>query len=564
MLSKFSIAAKIYLLVAIQLSFVLIVGITSIRQMGKVGAELVEIAEKDIPLTTSISNITVHQLEQAILFERALFYGLKLQNGDSSATTQINKAVQAFEELNRSTQQEIAEAKDFITATIDGLHTIESIQKFQSLSDALGKVDRLYSSYTSQALPILSNIQASNIDLNSIDMTSIESIEHEIDELLIAALHEIENFTQASALQAEKDEQNGLLSIQITLIAALLIALACSTYIISTIKTPLKRLIASLENLATGSADLTAHIENKSTDEIGQITRLFNRVIENIHQVMTQVKTGTEVLSTSSEQTIKTVEHTTNTVYKQQQESQMIATAINEMSSTIQEVAKLTSDASTSSTDAQDQMKKGIIANENSQKLLQKLANDITATSTTIENLAQETEGIGAILDAIRGIAEQTNLLSLNAAIEAARAGESGRGFAVVADEVRSLAQRTQSSTQDIQSLVERLQSEARSAVSSMEKGNESAKTCLDNSAQASEVIILADAAVTNIQQLSVQIATATEQQSSVANEINGNVSNLHSMVNSAVGDIEKVTEENHEINKQVRGLTAEVDKFTI
>jgi len=190
------------------------------------------------------------------------------------------------------------------------------------------------------------------------------------------------------------------------------------------------------------------------------------------------------------------------------------------------------------------------------------LEQEIELASATIGHLAEKTNGIGMVLETIRGIAEQTNLLALNAAIEAARAGESGRGFAVVADEVRSLAQRTQSSTGDIQSLVEGLQAEAKNAVGCMKKGSDSTQVCLEKSSITANYFVEISDIVTNITALNEQIATATEQQSVATDEINTNLTTITNIAAATSSGARTTSQANQTINAGLDDLRLQVHQF--
>lgn len=217
-------------------------------------------------------------------------------------------------------------------------------------------------------------------------------------------------------------------------------------------------------------------------------------------------------------------------------------------SATINEVAQNASEASNSVNLVKGKAHNAQRVVEQSIDSISELADSVTKASETIQNLAAETENIGSILDVIRGIAEQTNLLALNAAIEAARAGEQGRGFAVVADEVRSLAKRTQDATEEIQAMIEQLQSGAHSAVSVISNGNEIAQNTVEKSAVVGEALSEISQDITSVSDMSMQIASATEEQSATVDLINKNVDSI----NQSFAD---VTETSH----QVKGSSSEL-----
>uniref|UniRef100_UPI003F8D6D13 methyl-accepting chemotaxis protein n=1 Tax=Pseudomonas sp. TaxID=306 RepID=UPI003F8D6D13 len=230
-------------------------------------------------------------------------------------------------------------------------------------------------------------------------------------------------------------------------------------------------------------------------------------------------------------------------------EIDQVATASNEMSATAHDVANSASNAATAARGADQSAKDGMAIIERSTRDINSLAEEVSKAVGEVEALAVNSEKIGSVLEVIRSIAEQTNLLALNAAIEAARAGDSGRGFAVVADEVRNLARRTQVSVEEIRQVIERIQSNTREVVATMHSSHNKAQENAGQINQAVQALDRISEAVTVISDMNLQIASAAEQQSSVAEEVNRNVSAIRSVTETLTGQAAESAKVSSQLN---------------
>jgi len=284
--------------------------------------------------------------------------------------------------------------------------------------------------------------------------------------------------------------------------------------------------------IATGARAARAVIDNPlmqliytdSTDEVGAMALAMKMQASELRAVVGRISDSSLALKSSAEVLANTIEETNVRVHEQQSQTDQVATAMHEMSATVQEVARNAAYAADGTKEAQQSTDEGRTVVNETIKSIRAVAGGVEQAAGVINNLNSDAATISTVVDVIRGIAEQTNLLALNAAIEAARAGEQGRGFAVVADEVRTLAQRTQKSTQEIQDMVERLQAGASEAVAAMQKGTEKTETSVQRATEAGKALEDITAVIKKIGDMNTQIATAAEEQSAVAEEINGNV----------------------------------------
>lgn len=284
-------------------------------------------------------------------------------------------------------------------------------------------------------------------------------------------------------------------------------------------------LVAGIQNIKKGDLSQKVIISGKSdfswmAFELDNARKNVANLVHTLVGGVTQLESATQNMTTISKQTA-------DGVMTQQAETGQVATAMNEMAASVQEVARTAKGAADAARNADNEAKAGKQVVLETMGAIDSLANEVEKAAETLNNLEADIGNIGAIVDVIRGITEQTNLLALNAAIEAARAGEHGRGFAVVADEVRTLAARTQSSTHEIEEMVGRLQHGAKAAVKVMNDGRESAKTSVVKAASAGVALDTITAMITTMDEMSASIASAANQQSSVAEDINRGIVNI-------------------------------------
>ena len=307
---------------------------------------------------------------------------------------------------------------------------------------------------------------------------------------------------------------------------------------------PIRRVTAALVQIGSGAGDLSHRLDDARQDELGDLARGFNRFLDSQRGLIGDVLRTTERLHRAVEQVTQVVDNTAERSGRQQEMTEMVATAVHEMGLTVQEIARNAGDAAQASQSARDEALQARDVVRRSIQGIEGMSGDIGKAADAVSQLADEVASIDEVLAVIRSISEQTNLLALNAAIEAARAGEMGRGFAVVADEVRTLARRTQLSTDEVQQMIQRLKQGAGSAVTSMQAGQQATGSGVAFSQRTGTSLGAITDQVEHISDMNHQVATATEEQSAVTEEINRTVQGISDLARETAAEVQGCREE--------------------
>jgi methyl-accepting chemotaxis protein len=319
-----------------------------------------------------------------------------------------------------------------------------------------------------------------------------------------------------------------------------------------------------LDNIAEGEGDLTQRVPVETNDDLGQLATSFNQVLANLQSMVGSIQTLSENLGKGATQLSTAARDNNDGINRQNDLISMVATAINEMQSAIEEVAGNASRAADVTRHAQETSEKGGRIIHDSSTQVQTLAEQILKAVEVIRKLSEDSKNITSVLEVIRGVAEQTNLLALNAAIEAARAGEQGRGFAVVADEVRTLAQRTQQSTEDIQRMITTLQTGVSDIVSVMETGSEQAGETERLATEAEKELKTILESMNDIMDVNASVASATEEQTQVVEEINRNIVNINELASESSRRSERINDISATLDSYAASLRQQTGRFKV
>ncbi|MDH1441210.1 methyl-accepting chemotaxis protein [Pseudomonas sp. GD03721] len=347
----------------------------------------------------------------------------------------------------------------------------------------------------------------------------------------------VERDVQAARAQFQQSVDRLLMVMVGSAVGLLLVLALLSLPLAASITKPVQLIKSKLDDMAAGEGDLTQRLPVTSRDELGELATSFNAFVAKIHALVQQVSVTTDQLFGLVGGVSSQAQRSEQAMAAQRHETDQVATAINEMSAAAHEVAQSAQRAAEAAreTDQQGQEAKRVV--DGSIAHIHDLVGEVRSSSESLDGLRRDVQGIVSVLEVIRAIADQTNLLALNAAIEAARAGEAGRGFAVVADEVRALASRTQQSTGEIQSMIDRLQSATGEAVAAMLRASQMGDSTREQASHAGEALDSIAVLIGTINSMNAQIASAAEEQTAVAEEINRSVHQIAVAVDEVASD---------------------------
>ncbi|MGL6150127.1 MAG: methyl-accepting chemotaxis protein [Aeromonas sobria] len=442
--------------------------------------------------------------------------------------------------------QDVEERRTFDMAKADWASYLALHQQVKQLQDS-DLMSEAQTVFMDQGIPLYNNLHKSVAELIRIN----------------------HDYAADSRGDVVESYQSAKLSVTIALVLGLVLVVVLSMVLTRQIRDPLIMLARQAQRIANGElgqGELQQWIRDSrfNRDELGQLGAAINRMQGSLSDLVSEIAGSVSQLSSAVEEVSAISSQSASGMAIQQNEVSQVATAMNEMQSTVNEVARNTTDAMSAAKDASRTSADGSEVVRSSIASIEEVSVKIEQAGTVVQQLEADSANISVVLDVIRDIAGQTNLLALNAAIEAARAGEQGRGFAVVADEVRSLAQRTQDSTAEISKMIELLQSRAAEAGNAMQLSRHQMQESVGLARDAGTSIDTINGAVVRITDMNTLIATATEEQNAVTEELNRNIVNIHNAADENAQGAHQIAQACGELSKLANTLHHMTQRFTL
>ncbi|KYN90950.1 chemotaxis protein [Vibrio cidicii] len=559
-LNNLTITQKMSSLVGALLSLIILVSAFAVTKMEKVALEIDSIANNNIPLTKVVTDLTVHQLESAVMLEKLLRSSqIPIKSVVNEQATYIEKLRQETESANADLAQAIQRLK--LAANQD---VAPEMQRYLSeLSHDFQVLQQEQGSFQQQLDRFLKDAA---LGVNSSELTDkaadLDALETKLNSLTEAIAIKIKDATEKSVnltLEEEQEAIHGMMLVSVFgLVVGSVLGLLMSKQIV--------RSVAYARNLAYKIAhgDLTQRAQVDSKDEIGQLLTHMNSMAQALESMVGEVMDRANTIASTVVELNAVAESNRRSVSKQQQNMDQVASAMHQMAASITEVASSAEEATMSTARADENAKQTCVVISQTQSLSKELVESAQSSQKIIEELQTSTEQIQNFVMVVEGIAEQTNLLALNAAIEAARAGEQGRGFAVVADEVRALASRSQHATQEIGNLINTLVVRAGTAVDMIHSSDEKIESSFASIEEAKAQLDVISNALAELMEANTQVAAASEEQAVSAEEISSNLNGIRDAGEIVMMSSNETSQASEDLAQQAQALKMLMGKFVV
>lgn len=519
-LGNLTITKKLIGLIVTLLALTLIVSSYAVIKMERVAKEIEGIAHENLPLVKLASNITIKQLEGAVLLEKA-FRLAEIPSGENQQA--MAKFVSQVRQSSTYFDEEIVNAKSLLIEAKKQAVTSKQVNHLTQLTSNLAQLEEHHKGYEKTLFSILDALEEKQ---NSEAMASVVHQFEQSQQLLNKELAEflvgLENATENAVLVTEEEEHEALIGMATLSIASIIFGLTVGILFSRRIVSSMSRARNVAASMAQGNFDQV--IEVKSNDEIGQLMSSMNVMANSLSKMIGEVMSRTDAIAATVTQLSAVAESNRQAMQVQQENTEQVASAMTEMAATITEVASNADSAAFATSRAETNVKEGCSTIDMTQELSVMLVEQASQSQNMILDLKNSTQKIQEFVKVVDGISEQTNLLALNAAIESARAGEQGRGFAVVADEVRALASRSQQATNEIGNLIDMLVKSSEHAHNAMNQSNEKVHQTSDCIQEARDQLNHIATALAELAESNTQVAAASEEQAVTADEISQNL----------------------------------------
>jgi methyl-accepting chemotaxis protein len=537
---QLKIAPRAFISFAIIGALVILLGLFAMYQLKNVRAQAEDLSDKGIPSLSALNTIN-----EAMLRLRITAYRLLVDREEDK----VRATVVRIEELKGQLENAMASYEKLVDDDVERA-------QFQSFKRLVGEYEAV-----NRDLLQLSNANKP-VEMLALLGGNYKKASDELG-LQMKALTKInQDGAVDSAQQAEQAYAQAITGVVAFIVVAALLTGLMALLFTRSITLPLTRAVRVAQVIAKG--DLTESFEVTGADEPAQLLNALKIMQQNLKTTILNITDSSNQLASAAEELNAVTEDSTRGLHQQSHEIDQAATAVNEMTAAVDEVARnavATFEASKESTQTATHGQQQVSRTVDSIRLL---SDDVTRTSEEVKTLGDGVTNISKVLDVIRAIAEQTNLLALNAAIEAARAGEAGRGFAVVADEVRALAHRTQTSTREIEQMVGTIQKGSTGAMNAMQASTQRARQTLEIAQDAGGALERITDAINQISERNLVIASASEEQAQVAREVDRNLVNIRELAVQTSAGAHQTSAASQELSKLATSLNTLVARFTV